>query len=207
LQDKYHNFADLISQEQESRDFERIAIERRSRLAVVVPHGGSIEPGTSEIGRAIAADDFSLYCFEGLKTQQPEDLHITSHHFDDPLCLKIVRSAWMVVAIHGCTGSHPVVHAGGLHLGIKNKVIEALYEAGFDAQAADQRHSGTNRSNICNQGISTQGLQMEITEGLRQAMFAGLDRKSRQITTPAFARFVAAVRSVLVQVQSENEDM
>jgi phage replication-related protein YjqB (UPF0714/DUF867 family) len=59
---------DLAEHETLGKDY-RIVVERRSdsSVAVVAPHGGSIERGTYEIARAIAGNDFSLYPFEGTK--------------------------------------------------------------------------------------------------------------------------------------------
>lgn len=47
----------------------------RSRSA---PHGGGIEPGTSEIADAIGGERGSFYTFGGLKSSGTADLHITS---------------------------------------------------------------------------------------------------------------------------------
>jgi phage replication-related protein YjqB (UPF0714/DUF867 family) len=57
-------------------------------VAVIAPHGGGIEPGTSELATAIAGDDFSLYLFEGLKSAGNGELHITSTNFDEPISAK-----------------------------------------------------------------------------------------------------------------------
>jgi phage replication-related protein YjqB (UPF0714/DUF867 family) len=55
-------------------------------VAIIAPHGGKIEPGTSEIAAAIAGDDYSLYRFQGLRDRPREELHITSAKFDEPTC-------------------------------------------------------------------------------------------------------------------------
>ncbi len=77
-------------------------ISRGTDLVIVTPHGGGIEPGTTEIVRALAGADLSYYLFQGLK---PNDnlaaLHITSSNFDEPQCVALLRAAAMTVAVHG----------------------------------------------------------------------------------------------------------
>jgi len=54
--DKYASFQILASMERENDDFRIRPVGRRAATVVVAPHGGSIEPGTSEIAEAIAGD-------------------------------------------------------------------------------------------------------------------------------------------------------
>src|SRR6476646_8006552 len=57
-----------------------------ARCLLVAPHGGGIEPGTSEILRALTdLSDWAWYEFAGfLRKGNKEALHITSTHFDEP---------------------------------------------------------------------------------------------------------------------------
>src|SRR6266851_10224744 len=113
--DKYASFAELVESECETRDFGRIITGRNSTIIVIAPHGGGIEPGTSEIAKAIARSEFSIYCFEGLKRNgNREVLHITGTHFDEPRCIRLVTGSKIVVAVHGCVGKHQAVYVGGL---------------------------------------------------------------------------------------------
>lgn len=68
--DKYRNFADLIRHEREGIDFRICRTIQPARVAIIAPHGGEIEPSTSEIAVAIAGDRYRLYCFEGLKRRK-----------------------------------------------------------------------------------------------------------------------------------------
>jgi poly-gamma-glutamate hydrolase-like protein len=70
-----------------------VADKYRNFAALVAPHGGGIEPGTSELADAIAASDLSFYTFEGLKPSGNTDLHITSTRFDEPMCLTLLASS------------------------------------------------------------------------------------------------------------------
>ena len=86
MADKYPDFATLARNERAGVDFGILVRRARPAFAIVSPHGGGIEPGTSEIADGIAVLDFSYYAFEGLKSQGNSDLHITSTRFDEPMC-------------------------------------------------------------------------------------------------------------------------
>src|SRR5438034_10673680 len=67
MADKYASFSELAMSELEGRDFQVRLRKRNGVAAVIAPHGGGIEPGTSELADVIAASDFSFYAFEGIK--------------------------------------------------------------------------------------------------------------------------------------------
>ena len=80
--DKYPNFATLSKNALPGRDY-RIILERAStdRVAIIAPHGGSIERRTSDFARAIAADYYPYYLFEGLD-QMAVSMNCTSRPID-----------------------------------------------------------------------------------------------------------------------------
>jgi phage replication-related protein YjqB (UPF0714/DUF867 family) len=195
----YSNFAELLENEVEGRDFIRVFQVRNSPLAIVAPHGGGIEPGTSEIARAIAGSEYSLYCFESLKADGNDIMHIPSHVFDDPLCTRLMQTAKVVVSIHGCGCEEDTtgVFVGGRHEVLRGNLIGSLNEAGFKAAQDNGRHPGKHAGNICNMGQARAGIQLEISLGARRSMFAGMSRSDRQNVRPPFYRFIEAVRYVL----------
>ena len=197
LSDTYTSFAELTRRAREGRDFRRVVVRQRSSVAVVALHGGGIEPGTSEMARALAGHDFALYCFEGLRPSGNDELHVTSHCFDDPLCLALVEQVRTVVAVHGCAGAQRAVYAGGLDIHLKSRIIDSLQRAGFTAKTDAGDYAGRYVSNICNRGTTGRGVQLELTLGLRRAMFADLTWCGRARTTAVFERFVQAVRGVV----------
>ena len=201
--DIYHNFAALAAGERPGADYRIIACPRPAPVAVIAPHGGGIEPGTSELAEAIAGQELSLYCFEGLKSTGNEALHITSTRFDEPACLAILAHSDTVLALHGSAEPDEMVHVGGRDVQLAERVRAALAEAGFTAKLDDTAdHPGRNAFNICNRGRSGRGCQLEISNGLRIALFEGLTRRQRQHTTAQFEAFVAAVRTVLLASSS-----
>lgn len=198
--DKYKNYADLAASEREGHDFKRVVVARDSRVAVIAPHGGGIGRGTSEIAAALAGDEFSLYCFEGMKREGNfESLHITSTNFDDPDCVHMVERSGFVLAVHGCDDGDNTVFVGGRNDPLKSEMISALRASGFEAVADTTWHAGREPGNICNKGGRDGGVQLEIAEGLRRSMFAGLGRAQRSVTTPTFGRFADSIRVVLAR--------
>ena len=169
--DKYPNFGTLSKHAVPGRDY-RIILERTGtdRVAIIAPHGGSIERRTSEITRAIAADHYPYYLFEGLDPDGSfDELHITSHRFDEPQCLEFVESIDTVIAIHGCNGDEKQVLLGGLHAELKESIAYFLREAGVATDVETHKFQGKHRSNICNRGRLGAGVQIEFSDALRGA--------------------------------------
>lgn len=206
VKDLYRSFAELTQNEREEVDYRRFIQEKNSPVTVIALHGGSIEPGTAELARAIAGDDFSLYVFESLKPIGDNKMHITSYRFDDPLCLRVVARAQTVVAIHGCQGHAGRVFVGGLDEKLKSEAISALQLAGYTACEDLSHHAGKYHRNICNRGITGKGLQLEIDTTLRRKMFhddAGSDLGS---PTHDFTLFTATLREILLN-HMDNADI
>ncbi|MGH8502714.1 MAG: poly-gamma-glutamate hydrolase family protein [Gammaproteobacteria bacterium] len=186
--DSYAGFADLAKQQVRGIDYE-IKVRRRpaSSIAVIAPHGGRIERGTSDIARGIAGEDFNLYLFEGIKLSGSyAALHLTSSHFDEPLCLGLIARCSLVVAVHVCKGSSETVLMGGLDYGLKTQLAGRLKKIGVEVETHGHRYPATDPDNICNRGKLAKGVQLELTPRLRSnAVERGL---------------VDAVRSVLLSL-------
>jgi phage replication-related protein YjqB (UPF0714/DUF867 family) len=166
---KYDSYAALSSAEILGRDYRVRWVHRASPLVVVAPHGGLIEDGTSELAFAIAADEHSLFSFEGLKPYgQNRDLHITSHRFDHPRCIELVTSSALVLGVHGCRGSG-CIHLGGLDRDFVGLLCVELAAAGFSVEPHSWRYPGRHPLNICNRGATGAGAQIEVTHDLRGA--------------------------------------
>jgi phage replication-related protein YjqB (UPF0714/DUF867 family) len=73
------------------------------RCLLVAPHGGGIEPGTSELLRAVAElGNWAWYEFAGfLRKANKENLHITSTLFDEPTLVALLPRTNFVVTVHG----------------------------------------------------------------------------------------------------------
>ena len=166
---RYRNYAELAAQETPERDYRITVTHRReSPVAIIAPHAGSIERRTTHISREIAGDDFNLYLFEGLDSNGSfEELHITSHQFDEPACLDLIANCDIVVAVHGCHRSEEAAYIGGLDLALKHRLADAIRAAGIPVLTDGHDYPGTNSDNICNRGARGQGVQLELTDTLR----------------------------------------
>lgn len=193
----YKSFAELNAVEKKGQAFRVFVRNRRTSIAVIAPHGGGIEPGTSEIARAVAGRSLSIYTFDGLRSSGNELLHITSTLFDEPRCLNLVQKTNTVVAIHGCAGTERKILVGGLNIDLSDQIISGLEKAGFRAVKATRQFLGNQPENICNRGLSGQGVQLEIADSLRRSLFRSLDREGRKMPTPVFQKLVNALRAAI----------
>ena len=170
--DRYKNFRDLADCETEFYVQYR---DRQSEVSIIAPHGGNIEPNTTEIARLIAADDLNLFCFNGLKAGSNRDLHITSHRFDHPQALTLVRSASIVIAVHGCFVVERVIYIGGLDRELMEETGRQLDRLNLKNECGNKRFAGINPDNICNRGLRRKGMQIEISRPLRDSSAARQD--------------------------------
>jgi phage replication-related protein YjqB (UPF0714/DUF867 family) len=177
--DTYSCFAELKNHETQNKDYKISISDVGSGITIIAPHGGKIEPGTSDIAKKIARERFNYYCFEGVKTENNRCLHITSHNFDEPTAVKIISGSQTVVAIHACTGNERFVYLGGLDKGLQAVIAKELESRGIIAPQGHGKFKGLNPDNICNRGANKKGVQLEITRGLRD------DLNKRQLISEA----------------------
>ena len=162
------------------RDF-RIAFgdSRIERCLVIAPHGGGIEPGTSEIMRAVAdAGGWAWYEFAGFLQKGNKDaLHIAS--FDEPTLLGLLPKAGFVLAIHGASqAAEPVVYVGGLWALGRQIVAESIRAAegehgirAVNAAEGPEHLRGSETFNVTNRGRRGEGIQLEFSRGARNLLF------------------------------------
>ncbi|MER7274981.1 poly-gamma-glutamate hydrolase family protein [Dactylosporangium sp. NPDC000244] len=199
-------------------DSETTASPALSGTAIVAPHGGGIEPGTSELCLAIAGYHpatmaatggalYDFWMFEGLRASNNGVLHVTSTHCDDPYARAICGGATRAVSLHGCTpsqagfpdGTQAVLVGGGdaaLRTALRNQLVAAGITA-VDAGGVGEL-DGNDPANIINRTLSGAGAQLELTTPLRTAMFGTNTRAGRRnTTTTTFWTFAGAVRAAL----------
>lgn len=181
--------------------------------SVVAPHGGGIEPGTSELCLAIAGyhpatlaptggPTYDYWLLEGLLSTNNGDLHVTTTHCDDAMALSLCGGARTALTLHGCTtaaanGMGDVL-VGGRNAALRNLLIAQL--AGFGAGDATGHPSlaGMAPENLTNRTLLGAGAQLEITTPVRAAMFGVNTREQRKHTTTAtFWAFTNACRTAL----------
>jgi phage replication-related protein YjqB (UPF0714/DUF867 family) len=169
----YSGFADLEKHCRRGRDFE-ILIKRRpsSGVAIVAPHAGRIEQGTSAIAHAIAGENFNLYLLEGMRWwRNYQALHLTSHLFDEPQCLALIADCPVVLTVHGCKGRQDKVALGGLDHALRRRLTASFTGAGIAVVPEPHRFPATHPQNVCNRGKSGKGVQLEVSGSLRGSGF------------------------------------
>ena len=167
--DRYPDFRSLAAGEREGHDYRiRIVQRPRSSVAVIAPHGGSIERRTSAIATAIAGSDFNLYLFEGLDEAGSFDvLHITSHRFDEPRCLVLIGECRSVIAVHGFSGDEDQLFIGGRDRKLVAALAAGLSDLRLDVFSNTHPFPGTHPLNICNRGARGCGVQLELSDSIR----------------------------------------
>ncbi len=170
MQDRYQSFGELARHETYGVDYRVTVLDRpRSPVVVLAPHGGLIEVGTSELAARVAADEHSLFSFEGMKPRgRNRDLHVTSHRFDHPGCLTLIERRSVALAIHGCIGES-AIFLGGRDTRLVERLSRHLVRAGFAPCAHGHRYPGRDANNICNRTARGCGGQLELTLDLRLA--------------------------------------
>ena len=120
-------------------DYAIRSVRRASEAAILAPHGGKIESGTTEIAEAIAGDDYNFYTFEGRMSRDNfKILHVTSTHYDEKVCNDLINECTYVVAVHGLRDREgherkdETICLGGKDTILRNAVMRALQANNFD---------------------------------------------------------------------------
>lgn len=171
MADVFNSFAELSRREQVGISYQLISRNMGSRVAIIAPHGGTIERGTTELAEAIAGEDWGLYSFSGIRKRgNYRNLHITSTRFDEPVGLKIVACSYITVAVHGCLEEGDRIYIGGLDDKLKQAIATELLRKGFSVNTGTDKFLGVNPLNICNRNRSGQGVQVELATEVRRSI-------------------------------------
>jgi phage replication-related protein YjqB (UPF0714/DUF867 family) len=150
---------------------------------LVAPHGGGIEPGSSEIMRAVAElGGWAFYDFAGfLRQGNKEALRIASTGFNEPTLTGLLSRAAFVVAFHGASlTGEPVAYVGGRWKLGRDALSEAINSSwkehgirALDAtdSAVSEHLRGLEASNLTNRGRLQEGVQIEFSRGARDLLF------------------------------------
>jgi phage replication-related protein YjqB (UPF0714/DUF867 family) len=169
--DTFRTFEELRAQMSEGSDYQVTTKNTGSPYLIMAIHGGEIEPFTSDIAKAIAGEEYSLYAFEGVDKEKSPSLHIGSRYFDEPQAMDMVRSAEIVISIHGQRDKESeFVMVGGLCEELVKKITEHLQAIDIPIQPFERDFYPRNADNICNKGMSGRGVELEISRKLRDAL-------------------------------------
>jgi phage replication-related protein YjqB (UPF0714/DUF867 family) len=196
-----------------------------TRTTIIAPHGGGIEPGTSELCLAVAGYHpamlpetppagvtYDYWMFEGLRANDNDKLHVTSTGCDDPIALSLCGGALHALALHGFEldpgEDHDVLVGGAADETRRLAMRDALNRAGFTAVlpgAGDGELDGNRHCNIVNRTRLGAGIQLELSLPLRRSMFGEFTRPRRKHTTnQVFWTFVAVCRDVIERLEAER---
>jgi phage replication-related protein YjqB (UPF0714/DUF867 family) len=179
-----------------------------ARCLLVAPHGGGIEPGTSELLRAISElGGWAWYEFAGfLRSGNQEALHIASTLFDEPTLLALLPRTNFVLTLHGADDNgDPVVYVGG-RWEVGRATITATINAtrtkhGIHAVEAPARLRGTEPTNLTNRGKLGYGIQLEFSRAARNLLFPpDCSRPARGRRSPRLSALARAVHNGLQQL-------
>ena len=182
-----------------------------ARCLVVAPHGGGIEPGTSEILRALTdLGDWAWYEFAGfLRKGNKEALHITSTQFDEPILLTLLPRANFILAIHGANGrSDHAAYVGGTwdagRATIAATINAATAKHGINAVDAPAHLGGAESTNLTNRGRLARGVQLEFSRGARNLLFPpDCSREARGRRSQRLRALARAIHTGLKRLVSE----
>jgi phage replication-related protein YjqB (UPF0714/DUF867 family) len=187
--DQYRSFEELAGRERESVDYQVRVHARHSSVAVFAPHGGKIEPGTSELAEYIAGEDFSFYALEGLRSGNNGRLSLPLDRFDEPECAKLLGRCGLAIVIQAIPGKNREVNLAGGNAVLREQLAGVLSAAGFEVLDDDCL---VNPAELCNR--PGPGVRLEVSKKLRD----------RFVSYPRdMDRFVSCIRAVLLQMALE----
>ena len=194
--DIYSNFEELSSNTVENTDYEIKTTVTDSDVIVIAIHGGKIEKGTTELASALSShNNYNYYSFIGKKPRGNLTLHITSVKFDEPTALEMVSKSKTTLSIHGCSGLEEFTYIGGLDTELGNKIKESLLKYDFTVLDSPKKLGGVSPKNIVNKNMSSKGVQIEISKGLRTQFFSSDNDKLKN--------YVLAISEAVNSTQAE----
>ena len=206
--DTYTSFAELSLVEKEEVDYSiRYEDKADNFMCIFTPHGGGIEPGSTEVVLEVAGDTYNSYRFNGIKSSDNASLHITSTNFDEPSAVYVVGISKNALSIHGyASETSNVTLMGGRNTTLRNLIKKELTKSGFPVEDADHPLSGKKSTNIVNRCITKQGIQLELPTHLRKTFFVNNDLSSsgRKNKTQAFYDYCNALKRAINRYNENN---
>ncbi|MBP7731609.1 MAG: poly-gamma-glutamate hydrolase family protein [Bacteroidales bacterium] len=205
MKDKYKSFSQLKNSCPKSYKIEYDV--RNTSFLIFTPHGGGIEPGTTEICKWFNNNSYSYYSFTGIGTNCKE-LHITSTLFDEPKLGKILSKHKYAISFHGMTDNmkqkyEADIFLGGLDIALINSLEEKLTTQSFAVKTFKDYQTSLlaamDPNNVTNKCGSKQGVQIELSESIRESFFKGNYRlkKGRSETTAIFEKFCSIIKEII----------
>lgn len=192
-------------------------IDNIERCLLVSPHGGSIEPGTTDVMLAVTnLGQWAYYNFQGqLPRRNWPELHIPSTHFDEPRLLGLLPRTRFAVSFHGENSEERrIIHVGGLYDQGRQTFVLCLNEDLVDlritildaSKAGNDNIAGQSPRNITNRGLRGAGVQLEFSHGTRQLLFRNLNRSNRRRPTENLGVVARSINQALLKLTVRGRD-
>ena len=195
------------------------------KTVILAPHGGGIERGTSELCLAVAGyhpatlpevppagATYDYWMFEGVRDAGNAPLHVPSTGCDDAMAVSLCAGALNALSLHGFEPKPPqlppdeqVVLVGGTNGVLRQLLLDGFEPTVIRAQAAGEfgELNGDDPDNIVSRTLTGTGVQLELSEPLRDTMFTTNTRPRRKhTTTGVFWTFVAVCRDALDRLEA-----
>lgn len=180
-QDHYANFAELAEKNVQGTDYEIAVKKNASNVLVMSFHGGYIEPGTTELGAAIAEKTYDFYTFMALKKGEMDGpsltsstLHLTSAHYDEPQLMKLVTEKDFCLGIHGFGGEEADFCVGGGNSEQRKILVQKLLKSFPELKSCElccNPFNGVSMKNPINK-CRLQGVQVEMSPKVRKKILS-----------------------------------
>ena len=144
------------------------------KTTILAPHGGGIEPGTSELCLAVAgyhpanlpqvppaAVTYDYWMFEGIREAGNAALHVTSTGCDDGVAVSLCAGSLNALSLHGFDpapefpADEQIVLVGGANPALKDLLLAGLCDAHIKRLAAGtgEELNGSKPCNIVNRTL------------------------------------------------------
>jgi len=210
MADTYKNFSELKKERPTS--FEIDHDFQTDSILIFTPHGGGIEPGTTEICKWFNNHSYSYYSFSGVG-RKCKELHITSTQFDEPILIEMLNQHQYAISFHGMSNKMKKKYTADIFLGglnkrliesLKNRLCESGYSVTSCIDYPESILAATSSHNLTNKCISNKGLQIELSESIRETFFKGNFKlkSGRNVTTVNFDCFCNIILEVIYKKQN-----
>ncbi|AYP68823.1 replication protein [Bacillus phage vB_BpsM-61] len=204
MTDLYPDYETLAANEVKGVDYDvRTYPVKGSKILAIAPHGGGIEPGSSELVQGLHERfKFSGYDFDALKSSDNWQLHITSVNFNEPEAIRMNKDMFSSIALHGYSGESSNTYVGGLDHEMREIVTTELRNAGFTVSNDPPIGiAGLGATNIVNRNRRGKGVQLELSTAQRRSFFkdGNISRSNRINRVQAFYDYVNALGKAMMK--------
>jgi len=187
--DLYPDFYFMTLTHDTTKEYSISVKDRLAEITIMAPHGGTIEPGTSEMAEELAGSDWNYYAFKNLLPDNGRTMHVTSKNYNDQIAVSLSSASLITVTLHRHKELTESVCVGGYNKGLRLAVVDHLQKAGFVSEHPCMRLPGAACKNIANHAVLG-GLQLEIATSLATKLNSDAALRGK---------FIAAVRNAITE--------